>query len=53
MSDGTFGIQSRKYANAELMLCVLRRSFLFAVDRRLPDRMNGILNPTLFVDIPL
>lgn len=42
MSDGTFGMQSRKYENAELMLCVRRRSFLFAVVLLFTTRTNGI-----------
>lgn len=42
VSDGTLGMQSLKYANAEFMLCVRRRSFLLAVVRRLTTRTNGI-----------
>lgn len=53
VSDGTLGMQSLKNANAEFMLCVLRRSFLLAVDRRLPERTNGIVRSTQFVDKPL
>lgn len=41
VSDGTFGIQSLRYANAELILCVRLRSFLLAVVRRLTTRTNG------------
>lgn len=36
-------MQSLRYANAELMLCVLRRSFLLAVVRLLTTRTNGTL----------
>lgn len=41
VSDGTFGMQSLRYVNAEFILCVRRRSFLFAVVRRLITRTNG------------
>lgn len=49
VSDGTFGMQSLKIANAELILCVLRRSFLLAVVRRLTTLTNGT-GFILFVD---
>lgn len=41
VSDGTFGMQSRRKVNAEFILWVRRRSFLFAVVRRLTTRTNG------------
>lgn len=34
-------MQSLKYEKAEFMLCVRRRSFLFAVVRRFTTRTNG------------
>lgn len=41
VSDGTLGMRSLRYENAELMLNVLRRSFLFAVFLLLTTRTTG------------